>query len=186
MKSIFRSASLGSLIAVLCLTLTVLPLAGCSEQQTTANIVTDLGDAVAAVLTIEGNNTSATQLLQDTQAASAQILAWTTGTPTQNVEEVIALVVKDISLLPIPVSPTDQALIQIAASLANQLLSQFGAAAPVTPAGTVGAHFMTASKPSGKLLPLSNAQLKRMHKDFKARWNAVVLHDPSRAKARIK
>lgn len=180
MKSFIRSMSKSSVVAVLCLTMTVVPLAGCSQQQTVADIVGDVGTAVAAVLTIEGNSTAASVTLKLAQTVESDALAWQTGTSTAVVISDINLLVGNLQSLPIPINANDAELIQIAVSFAEQLLTQFGVSAP---SALASPRVAIASAPT--TLP-PNSKLKALHSSFKAQWNAKVAQDPSRAAAKIK
>ena len=74
-------------------------LAGCPSQSTTSVLVTALGNAAASVAAIENNPTLAAKIQADTAAASAQVLAWKAGTPSQNAVQALELVETDLSLV---------------------------------------------------------------------------------------
>jgi hypothetical protein len=176
-KNLVKSSSLASVVAVLCISLTVFPMVGCSSQVTAANLVATLGNTVTAVETIEGNTAVSNTINLDTQAAVSAIQNWQAGTPTQNIDQALNLVLNDLKLLPISVSTTDQALIALGISTVEELLADY---APVA-SGASGAF----NAENVKTVGVSNNKLKTLNKNFKAHVNEIVAHDPSRASLKL-
>lgn len=137
-------------------------VAGCS-QQTTADLVRVLGNATAAVASLEGNTVLATKLQTDTAVAVTQVENWKTGTPAQNVSAALQLVEADLNLF--PQTTLYAPLIDLAITTVSSILD---------------------------ILQPSTASVKRAHvnapqnkKDFTKKWNAIVKANPALAKAKI-
>jgi alpha-L-arabinofuranosidase len=173
-KNLVKSSSLASVVAVLCISLTVFPMVGCSSQVIAANLVATLGNTVTAVETIEGNTAVSNTINLDTQAAVTAIQNWQVGTPTQDIDQALNLVLNDLKLVPISVSTTDQALIALGISTVEELLTDY---TPVA-SGAFNAENV-------KVVNVSNAKLKTLNKNFKAHVNDIVAHDPSRASLKL-
>lgn len=75
-------------------------ITGCPTQNTTAALVTVLGNAASTIAALEGNTQLAATLKTDTAAASSAVLNWKKGTPTQNVIQALNLVEADLNLIP--------------------------------------------------------------------------------------
>ena len=166
------------LSTALILGMLTLPTTGCGASQTTlADIVTTLGNTIAAVETLEGNSALAAQIQKDTAAAQSAVLGWKAGSPTQDVVQALNLVVSDLNLLPVAISPTDAALIALAVSTVEELLTDFGQTS-TSPAFNM--HSMVGSPlPVGK--SPTATKLRSTLSSFKASRARIVAADPSRA-----
>lgn len=154
----------------------LLPLAGCNAQQTGAELVTALGTAVASLETIEGNSVAAVKVQTDTTAAAAAFTNWKAGTPAQDVIEALNLVEDDLNLL--PVSPQDQALVDLGIGVVDELLALLPApASTVQPAVYRGSVQMLQASDVKHRHPKLKKPVKSV-KEFKKQWNAIVATHP--------
>lgn len=169
-KNFIRSSALGGLVAVLCLSVTLLPLAGCSEQATLSALTKTLGSAAVNIANLEGNTSLAGKLTTDTAAAVSIITNWKSGTPAQNVIEALQIVEDDLNLIP----GTSQyaPLIDIAIGTVQTILAML----PV-PAGNTVAH--------GRVVHLGSPAPKNAH-EFKKQWAGVIKLHPNLSAAAIK
>lgn len=135
----------------------LLLVTGCDQNQAAA-LVGIAGTAIASLENIEGNSDAAAQIQKDFNAAQTAVLNWKTGTPTQEVHEVLAIVVNDLNLL--PVSQRDQEYIVLAVGTVQAVLALFP--------GTDPAFAVTA-----KVAPRQKIVVPKTAAEFKARWNAI-------------
>ncbi len=156
--------------AVLCGSL-LATTTGCNGQTTAAELIATVGTAVATLETLQGNTAMVAQIKADTRAAQLAIQNWKTGTPAQDVLQVLTILQSDINLL--PVNPTDQALIQLALGTVEQIVALFpGSAPPVAGAKAVR--------------PVQLGFTVQNKNDFKKQWNLIVSSNPALAGAAIR
>lgn len=145
---------------------------GCTNQTTIAALVTTLGNASAAVASLEGNPTLAAKLQADTQAASTSILNWKTGTPSQNAVEAIGIVEDDLNLIcdsvPAPQCVAYEPLIVLALSTAQSIIAILNPAA-----STAQAHI------AGRVSTVPVVGAPKTSSDFKKQWNNAVKENPA-------
>lgn len=136
---------------------------GCSAQQTAAQVLAAAGPAVAAVVAaISPNNAALAQKIQaDFAAASKAAAAFKGGTPCQDVEQALNIVVADMNL--VPISTQYQTLVALAIAGVESVLAVFPACAPAT----ANAHAAKAPTP----------------KQWVKEWNAEVAKHPELPKA---
>jgi hypothetical protein len=154
-------------IAILCSTLAFNTI-GCSGQQTAAELIATVGTAVAALETLEGNTANVAKIQADTQAAETAIANWKTGTPAQDVLQVLSILQSDLSLLPI--GAQDQALIQLALGTVEQIIMLFPNSTPAVSA-VRQVHLTVTVHNKG---------------DFRKQWNSIIAANPALAGAAIK
>lgn len=177
MKSRFRNSWIGGVIAVLCLSIVVVPL-GCNkaQQDTVATLTQTLGNAAAQVAALEGNQALSTQITADTDAAVVAITSFVPGTSVaQTVIQLINIVMADLSLVPV-IGPY-AGLIDLALGTAEALIADFSAKTN-TPVVTGE----TASRV--RVIHLANAPKTRS--EFVKQWNSIVKADPQLAPALLK
>ncbi len=160
-----------ALIAFASLALTT----GCDKQQTAAELVSTAGTAVSSLLVFEGNTTTAAKINADFAAASTAISGWKSGSPTQDIAELLNIVEDDLNL--IPISTEDQAFIDLGIGAVDQLLALFPAPAATTPV-TVSPSVTRASYQVSTVRHVPHrrvylAKTPKTAKEFKAQWNAL-------------
>jgi hypothetical protein len=162
-------------LAVLVAASLLLATVACNQSQIAAEVQI-IGNAGASLAAILNNPTLAAKLKTDTADAVAAINGWKAGTPCQNVEQAIQVLMTDYNDIAASfgsaVPPNVTALIGLATTTVLAILAlmpgcQVPAALQAKGAKAVG-H------------PAADA------KDFKARWNSIVASDPSLAGAKIK
>jgi hypothetical protein len=114
----YRKCVLPLFLCLLCA-----PLAGCPSQNQGAALIGIAGTAIASLETIEGHGDLAAQIQSDFSAAQTAVLNWKAGTPTQDVHQVLAIVVNDLNLL--PVSQQTQEYIILAVGTVQAVLDLF-------------------------------------------------------------
>jgi hypothetical protein len=179
-KNLVKSSSLATIVGLLCISITVFPMVGCSSQNTAADLVATLGNTAAAVEAINGNAGLSATITTDTGVVVTDIQNWVPGTPTQNIVQALNLVITDLSVLPIPVSLTDQALIALAVSTAKQLLLTYS-----QPKVAVALNGGAYGPGAAQVLVVSNTKVKKLSDNFKSQVNSIVSHDPSRANLKL-
>lgn len=184
MKKLFLSASLGSIVAILCLGMVVVPLTGCTGQQTAAELITTAGNAVVVLERLEGNTADITKIQQDFTAASNAVMNWKSGSPTQDIVELLNTVQDDLNLLPI--STADQALIDLAIGTVDQVLNLFSPAPTVV--AEAGPHLYFVSYTGRSHVKHRKVHLEHPPKsksDFKKQWNKIAKSNPQLNNATI-
>jgi len=160
--------------AALAVPLLLMAMLACN-QSTVAQEAQAIGNAGAQLALILGNTALSAKLKQDTVAWVAQINAWKSGTSCQNIEAATQLVAQDYAavaaLFGATVPPNVQALVDLALVTLPLVLSQLPGCAP--PANLARAK-LSATAPA------------KSAKDFKTRWNAIVVADPSLKGAELK
>ena len=152
----------------------ILMLTGCPAQNTTADIVTALGNAVSTIATLEGNTALSAKITTDTARVSANVLNWKPGTPTQDVIESLNLLEADLDLVP-SVGPYVP-LIDFAIGTVESLMEK------IQPGS---------STPNGLTQRLGVSRrvyLAKPPKDaatFTKSWNAIVAQNPALAGAKL-
>lgn len=172
-RSIFRSTLLPPVIALLCISLAVVPTVGCLSQSTIASLTATLGTAAANIAKLQGNISLGEKLTVDTNAAVAAVTNWKSGTPAQEVIEALSLVEDDLDLFP----GTSQyaPLIDLAIGTAQTLVAMLPV--PATPTAlTAHAH---------RQVHLSHAAPKSS-KAFKTQWNQIAAQNPQLSAAAIR
>jgi len=155
-----------ALVTALCISIGTI---GCTNQAAISALVTTLGNATAAVATIEGATDLAAKLKVDTAAASAAVLAWKSGTPAQNIVQALDIVEADLNLF--PVGGKYEALIVLAIGTAQSIIEIVNPGAVPVTAKVSASRQIRLSTP-----PKNAAQLKKQ-------WNAIAVG--SLADARI-
>jgi hypothetical protein len=150
----------------------VLVIAGCTGQQTAADLIAIVGTAVEALVTQSGG-TVPTQLPTDLSAAETLVKNWKSGTPTAEVNEALNLLVADINL--IPVSAKDKAYISLAVGTTEQIIALFPPAP--TPGATAQISVMRVPKRMPSKTPVT---------DFKEQWNALAASGSTDSKLFLK
>jgi hypothetical protein len=152
----------------------VIMLSGCPAQNTTAALVTVLGNAASTIATLEGNTTLAATLKTDTAAASSAVLNWKSGTPTQDVIAALNLVEADLDLVP-SVGPYVP-LIDLAIGTVESIMEiiQPGSSTPngLTQRLGVSRRVYLAKPPKDAAA-------------FTKSWNAIVAQNPALAGAKL-
>ena len=147
-------------------------LTGCPSLNSTAALVTVLGNAASTIATLEGNTQLAATLRTDTAAASSAVLNWKKGTPSQNAIQALNLVEADLNL--IPRSSTYTPLVDLAIGTVESIIEivQPGAASITPQNKRVGVtHRVWLANP-----PKTDAQ-------FRTAWNGIIAANPALAKA---
>lgn len=124
------------IVALLCGSL-LMTTTGCDGQTTAAELIAIVGTSTASLEALEGNTDAVKQIQADTKAATDAVANWKSGTPAQDVIEALNLLQDDLNLL--PVSPEDQALIDLAIGTVDQILALIPVptAAPAVTSGPV-------------------------------------------------
>jgi hypothetical protein len=135
-------------------------LAGCPSQSQLAALTQVLGSAAASIATLEGNPTLAVKLTTDTAAAVKAVQNWKPGTPTQDVVQVLNIVMDDLNLFPQvgPYAPLIVLAIGTVVSIIEILQP-----APTGGAVVSKVHLVNAPKTA---------------KEFKAQWNSLCAAHP--------
>jgi hypothetical protein len=169
--------SFTAITAALCLTFVSLSTAGCASQQTIADLVAVVGTSVASLEALEGNTAAVAKIQSDAAAATAQVLAWKPGSPTQDVTAALNLVEDDLNVL--PVSSQDQALVDLAIGTLDQILALI----PATPASPVISA--TVSHIVHRPIVLTAEPPKNV-KEYTGRWNKLAEKNSATISAKIK
>lgn len=155
-----------ALIPLLALSL----IAGCTKQAVLASLIAEAGTAISTLESIEGNSALAATLATDFAKLSAAVSTFVPGSATSDVQQIGAIVVSDLNLL--PVSAKDALLVSLAVSVVEQVITA------VEPPTVTSAHLS---------LPLHHSTQFKNAADFKKQWNAAVAKsDPSLRAARLK
>lgn len=170
LSHLFTTATYASIIALLCLSLVVLPTVGCVSSTTIAGLAQTLGTAAANIAAIEGNSTLGQKISIDTAAAVVAITNWKAGTSAQDAIEALSIVEDDLNLIP----NTSQyaPLIDLAIGTVQTLL---GLLPPSTVATARVHRNVTLSHPAPK-----NAAA------FKKQWNGIIAANPNLAPALLR
>ena len=119
-------------VTALCLCLSLmLGLNACTSQTTLSALVTTLGNASAAIATLEGNAALGKQLQADTSVAAAAILAWKSGSAATEVIQALNIVQADLNLIPY-IAPYS-ALIDIGIATVDEIITIVTGASPTPP-----------------------------------------------------
>jgi len=156
-----------SIAALLILSLGVM---GCSAQKDLAALTAAFGAASASVAGIEGNSALAQKITTDTAAAVAAIDSYKPGTPTQDVVQIINIVIADLNLLPL--SGNEGALVALALATAEAVITALEGSGAVSSAAV--AH--TKAVPAGTSAATTT-------KAFKKQWNATIDTNPKLSKS---
>jgi len=148
---------------------------GCTNQATISALVTTLGNAAAAIASIEGNASLAQKLQVDTAAAAQAVLNWKSGTSAQNIVQLLTIVQDDLYLFPI--SSQYVALINLAIGTVNSIILIVNSGNPAPQPQSDVARAPRRSVVLAKT-PKNAEQLKKQ-------WNAIVAEHPELARAAI-
>lgn len=162
MTSLIKNRIVAGVLAVACVTGMTFSMTGCASQTTIADLVAIVGTTIASLETVEGNTTAVTKIQADTAAATAQVLAWKTGTPTTEVIEALNLVEDDLNVLPI--STEDQQFVDLAIGTINEVLA-------LLPANTTTA---TVAHDTIQHRKVSLAKTPKDVKTYKKIWNGLA------------
>lgn len=167
----YRLAAL-VLAASLCFTAT-----GCNTQQTAAQIIAVVGTSVASLETLEGADATLVAKIQaDTATASQQVLNWKAGTPSADVIATLNLVEDDLNLFPI--SPTDQALVNLAIGTVEEIIIL------INPAPVAAPNALSINAAHRRSVPAVTGVKSKG--DYKVRWNAIISDNAKLSAAKIK
>jgi hypothetical protein len=162
-----------SLLTAGCLLAACIFLTGCPSLNSTATLVTVLGNAASSIATIEGNTQLAATLKTDTAAASSAVLNWKKGMPSQNVIQALNLVEADLNL--IPGTSTYAPLVDLAIGTVESIIEivQPGATSITPQNKRVGVtHRVWLANP-----PKTDAQ-------FRTAWNGIIAQHPELSAAK--
>jgi hypothetical protein len=154
----------GIVIATCTLGMT-LATAGCASQTTLADLIAIVGTSIASVETIDGNTAAVAKIQTDTAAATTEVLAWKSGTPTTEVIEALNLVEDDLNAL--PVSTLDTQYIDLAIGTVNEILT-------LIPASTTTATVVHDAVPHRQV---HLAKTPKDAKTYKKIWNGLAEKD---------
>jgi hypothetical protein len=148
----------------------VMVTVACS-QNTLAALVTTLGTACSAAAGLAGDAAMAQTILADTAKASQQVLNWKSGTPTQDVEQALAIVEADLSAIPetAAVAP----FIDLGIATIDGILTDItGQAPPQT------ASVKPGMAPRAIRHPRYSGKLPKSGTEFATAWNKLVDGNP--------
>ena len=151
-------------------------MTACLTNTALSGLVTVLGNATASIAAIEGNTVLATQIKTDTAAASAAVLAWKSGTPSQEAIEALNIVEDDLNL--IPMSGAYVALVDLGIGTIESILAML-------PASTTTVSVERAHK-RRSVTPVHVTKWGDSSREFKDRWNKIVATDATLAPVAIK
>lgn len=138
----------------------------CWSQQNIAALVSIMTNAASSIASAGNNPTLAQKIKTDGDAAAAAVLNWQNGSPVQEAEQALNILLDDLSLIP----GTSQyaPLVAICVSAAEAILA-------LLPQPTQSA------KTKARLGASQKAALKsapKNAKDFKKQWNAIRAQHP--------
>lgn len=179
-------------LSIACVVLAIAFTTGCS-QNTIAALVATLGSACSTAAGAAGDAALSQAILADTSTASAQALAWKSGTPTQNVEQALGDLEADLSKIPetAAVAP----FIDLGIATIDGILTDITGQAPAAATAELGAHLRNVSasvaKPvragttgnaslpaGGARHPKYSGNLPKKAADFVTEWNKLVAANP--------
>jgi hypothetical protein len=170
-NEVFSEVHVKSYIAKFLIALLVMPavwLTGCPSQNQYAALAQTLGATASSIAAIENNPALAAKITTDTAAAVAAIQAFKPGSNSQDVIQVINIVIDDINLVPNvgPYAP----LVTLALGTAESLIALF---APASTVSTPSIILPRTAQAPGQLHAVDNA------KDFKAQVKAFNKANPN-------
>jgi hypothetical protein len=181
-----RGSLVGSLLAAVAVAAVGLSLA-CS-QNTLAALVTTMGNACSAAAGLSGNPALGKTIQADTATASQQVLAWKSGSTTQNVEQALNDLEADLS--EIPESSQVAPFIDLGIATIDGILTDIGA--PTRPAATTAelgaAHLVNVRASATGKRPVRHpkhaGKLPKRAAEFVKEWNKLVEANPKLAALR--
>lgn len=147
---------------------------GCAAQQTASELISVVGNAVASILTLEGNTADAQKLKTDSATAAQQVANWQNGSPAQEATEALNLLEDDLNL--IPAVDKYAPLVDIAIAAVDTLLAQLSGSA-----ASAGMSFLGESLSSSATNPAHRhpaVKAPKNAKQFKKAWNSLLKTHP--------
>lgn len=169
------------IIAIVTSAALVLPLLGCPQQSTIANLTNTLGTAAARIAILQGDPVLGNRITVDKEAAVAAITNWKPGSNSDMAIQALNLVMDDLNL--IPAASPYAALIDIAIITAQGIIAEL---APAASPAVVNPEPQAQRAPRARRQPKVSAPAPKTDKEFKQQWNAVVAQKQLPATAAIK
>lgn len=176
MKKFFRNPLLASVLAVLCLSMVVLPIQGCTDSQVVSEINTVLTEATNVLVVVSPNAPWVSQMQAAVTALKTAEASWQSGGAVQNVID--ALNTLEAITAVIPLTATYSPLIDV-------LVAGIEAVLVALPTSTkVSVRAVTPNPHFGRVL-IKHRFAHSQTKEFKDAWNAAAKANPALAGATI-